>query len=352
MITRTERLVEQAAQHTPQPNPLWDVFRWELFRMAHNRWGWLVPIVVLLGGISMHFLVPTIDLTGYPIFIYKSSAQDLSAAFPVYVIFFILVVPFLIGDMVARDPKRRMHEVLMATAVPTWAYIWGRYLAGAMVSMSLSGIFVAGALFYGWIKAVSDTHSQASFVAQYLASSGMTALLLWVCILLPRVFLFSGLIFALTTLLPRAVDVIKPIAAVAWIGSLMYGAFILLPRVQQHIATTHATARTLPALLFWDPTPMMYSVIIREYYTAITAQVLQTYNLSIRPASNIEEYQQLFRAVQNIPRDQYFQITTTLSNYVPDVTAWVPSALVFSILGMIAVALSAVMFRRFRDVLN
>jgi hypothetical protein len=44
-----------------------------------------------------------------------------------------LYLPFIAADGVARDVQRRTHELLMASAVPSRAYIWGRFLSSLLL---------------------------------------------------------------------------------------------------------------------------------------------------------------------------------------------------------------------------
>src|SRR5256884_3560350 len=52
-------------------------------------------------------------------------------------------------DGVTRDLNRRTHELLMTTALPTWAYVWGRYLAGLVMSLGLALLLLASILGMG-----------------------------------------------------------------------------------------------------------------------------------------------------------------------------------------------------------
>src|SRR5205807_9692222 len=60
-----------------------------------------------------------------------------------------LLLPFVNADGVTRDLHRRTHELLMATALPTWAYVWGRYLIGLLLSLGLSLLLLAAILGMG-----------------------------------------------------------------------------------------------------------------------------------------------------------------------------------------------------------
>ena len=47
---------------------------------------------------------------------------------------FALMLPFVVTEGVAADYKRRVHELLMATPLPGWAYVWG---VGVLCAMTL-----------------------------------------------------------------------------------------------------------------------------------------------------------------------------------------------------------------------
>src|SRR5260221_7399011 len=62
-----------------------------------------------------------------------------------------LLLPFVNADGVTRDLHRHTHKLLMATALPTWAYVWGRYLAGLVMSLGLALLLLTSILGMGWL---------------------------------------------------------------------------------------------------------------------------------------------------------------------------------------------------------
>ena len=68
-------------------------------------------------------------------FIAGTSAGGLLHTLPIVLMVLALLLPFVTADGVTRDVNRRTHELLMTTALPTWAYVWGRYLAGLLMSL-------------------------------------------------------------------------------------------------------------------------------------------------------------------------------------------------------------------------
>ena len=100
-----------------------------------------------------------------------------------------------------RDLHRRTHELLLTTALPTWAYVWGRYLVGLVMSLGLAVLLLVAILGMGGLLHLT--------VTDYPAPQIGTVLLLWVGMVLPATILVSSLGFALGTLLPRLSTLIK-----------------------------------------------------------------------------------------------------------------------------------------------
>src|SRR6266404_8688170 len=60
-----------------------------------------------------------------------------------------MLLPFVNADGVTRDLHRHTHELLLATALPTWAYVWGRYLTCLLLSLGLALLLLAAILVMG-----------------------------------------------------------------------------------------------------------------------------------------------------------------------------------------------------------
>ena len=99
------------------------------------------------------------------------------------------LLTFVMADGVTRDVNRRTHELLMTTALPAWAYVWGRYLAGLVVSLGLALLLLASILGMGGLLHLT--------VANYPLPQIGVVLLLWVGIVVPATILVSSLSFAL-----------------------------------------------------------------------------------------------------------------------------------------------------------
>jgi ABC-type transport system involved in multi-copper enzyme maturation permease subunit len=90
-------------------------------------------------------------------FIPGTSTWGLLLTLPTTVLLLVLLLPFVAADGVTRDLTRRTHELLMTTAVPSWAYVWGRYLTGLLMSLGLAVLLLAAILAYGSAPAPDNT---------------------------------------------------------------------------------------------------------------------------------------------------------------------------------------------------
>src|SRR5260370_34701276 len=79
-----------------------------------------------------------------------------------------MLLPFVNADGVTRDLSRRTHELLMATALPTWAYVWGRYLAGLVMSLGLAGLVLTSILGVGWAFHLTHTRYPMSEICNLM----------------------------------------------------------------------------------------------------------------------------------------------------------------------------------------
>jgi ABC-type transport system involved in multi-copper enzyme maturation permease subunit len=182
-------------------NLLLTVLSWELRRQTMTRFSrvMIVVITLLFGVITWAQLFASQPrITHLPLY-------DEVITIEVLIWIFLMFVPPLVADLVTRDYKQRTHELLMATALHSRAYIWGRYLAGLCIclAMILPGLFVQLASCWLW-------------PGGYAAPNAGTVLGLWLLIVLPIILVVSGLSFSLSTLLPRLPGGIKLVALIAW----------------------------------------------------------------------------------------------------------------------------------------
>lgn len=247
----------------------------------------------------------TVQLSG---FVAGTSAGGLLGSLPTILIVLILLLPFITADGVTRDLSRRTHELLMTTALPTWAYVWGRYLASLVMSLGLALLLLASLLGMGWLLHFT--------VADYPAPETSAVLLLWVGMVLTATILVNSVGFALSTLLPRLSMLVKALIMVAW----LMGALVIPLGLGE--GTTPPTW-----YINWDPT------------SGITARgLLPAYAINLGPSITSEA--QLQHAI------------LTIENKMPDLAGWFAPHLLLAALSLLLVLIAALAFKRSRDVLN
>ena len=150
---------------------------WELHRYRASRLFWLQA----LGFFGLILLVMRLahNDTGYrtAAFTFNGSVAitspwGLVSQLPSGLLLMLcFVLPFVNADGVSRDLSRRTHELLMTTPLPNWAYVWGRYLVGLLMSLGLALLLLAAILGLGLLW-----HLTASDVSLARAWSGAAAL--------------------------------------------------------------------------------------------------------------------------------------------------------------------------------
>ncbi len=240
-------------------------------------------------------------------FVAGTSAGGLLHALPIVLVVLALLLPFVTADGVTRDLNRRTHELLMTTALPSWAYVWGRYLAGLLMSLALALLLLASILGMGWLLHLT--------VTDYPAPEIGTVLLLWVGMVVSATLLVSSFGFAFSTLLPRLSTLVKVVIMVAWIvGGL--------------VIPLGLGGTTPPAwYVNWDPT------------SGITAlALLPSYAITPGPTITSEA--------------QFQQFILTVENKMPDLAGWFAPHLLLGGAGLLLVLIAALAFRRSRETLS
>src|SRR5260221_14526175 len=211
----------QQTQTIKRPHPLARVIAWELrrFRASHLFWfqalglfGFLLLMTWALHapdqiGAGVSVGGGGVSLNG---FVAGTSAGGLLRTLPTVLVVLALLLPFVTADGVARDLSRRTHRLLMTTRAPSWAYVWGRYLAGLVMSLGLALLLLASILGMGWLLHLT--------VTDYPAPEIGTVLLLWVGMVVSATILVSSFGFALSTLLPRLSTLVKVVIIVSWMA--------------------------------------------------------------------------------------------------------------------------------------
>ncbi|HEX4713652.1 MAG TPA: ABC transporter permease, partial [Ktedonobacteraceae bacterium] len=242
-------------------------------------------------------------------FVAGTSAGGLLRTLPTVLIILALLLPFVTADGVTRDLNRRTHELLMTTALPTWAYVWGRYLASLVMSLGLALLLLASILGMGWLLHLT--------VTDYPAPEIGNVLLLWVGMAVSATILVSSFGFALSTLLPRLSTLVKVVIMVAWI----VGALVI------PLGLGGDTATPPGWYVNWDPT------------SGITA-------LGLRPAYAIN----LGPTITN--EAQLQQLILSVENKMPNLAGWFVPHLGLAGASLVLVLIAAFAFKRSRDTLS
>lgn len=299
------------------PSPLLSVMAWEFRRFLASRLFWfqargLFSLLLLITW-SLHASdnFSTQNVNGGEVlsgFIAGTSAGGLLRTLPTVLVVLVLLLPFVTADGVTRDLNRRTHELLMTTALPTWAYVWGRYLAGLVMSLGLALLLLVSILGMGLLMHLTDP-------AYPLPQIG-AVLLLWVGIVLPATVLVSSFGFAFSTLLPRLSTLVKVVILVAWI----VGALV----IPLGLGNT-----TPPPAWYvnWDPT------------SGITALgLLPSYSINLGPTITNEA--------------QLQQLVLSVENKMPDIAGWFAPHLLLAGCGLALVLVAAFAFKRSRETLS
>jgi len=217
-MTTTQMVPQQRATSTRHAHPLWSVMVWEVRRLRASRLSWGVA----LGTFGLLLFILWTERTMYSFSIanhaqgysFTGSVAETSAQGFLFVVpgtvllLYGLLLPFVSGDTVARDLRRRTHELLMTTTLPTWAYVWGRYLIGLFLSLGLAVLLLVALLVLGLALHLT--------VTDYPAPQGGAILALWGALIVPVTLLMSSISFAFATLLPRFATLVKVGTLAGW----------------------------------------------------------------------------------------------------------------------------------------
>jgi ABC-type transport system involved in multi-copper enzyme maturation permease subunit len=238
-----------------------------------------------------------------------TSAWGFLQVFLGYVLLLGVILPFVSTDGVTRDLSRRTHELLMTTPLPSWAYVWGRYLIGLLVSLGLAFLMLGSVLGMGLLLHVTVTGYPKPELGNLLT--------IWGSMIFPATVLVSSLSFALGTLLLRQANLAKILILLGW----CLGILLLLSEDPQ---------TTLPAwYINWDPTS-----------AAAARSIAQNYRTS---------FQTIFRSLPSATSEGQFQhYLLEIENMGPAVTTWLAPHLLLAGLSLVLVALAALTFQRFR----
>ncbi len=307
-----------------RPRPLLSVMAWELRRFCASRLFWLQALGFFCLS-SFVIWTQQIPLTlnhahaNVPFFgfVAGTSAWGLLMTLPTGPLLLLgMLLPFVNADGVSRDLSRRTHELLMATALPTWAYVWGRYLIGLLLSLGLALLLLAALLGMGLFLHLTIT--------DYPLPEIGTLLVIWLGMVASATVLVSSLSFALGTLLPRLTTLVKIAILLAWflgsqVLSIVFG------------NASHDAHFSLPAwYIHWDPTSTGIALgLFNKYMTAFS-------NLADKATSTAQTQ----------------HILLTVENSLIDIGGWFVPHLLLAGLSLVLVLVAARAFKRSRDTLS
>ncbi len=320
MTTTTHTISEQQTAITRRASPLLSVLTWELRRFRASRLFWIQALGFFC--LALFFIWATQGPSHIPANSSNGSVSDISVAgTSVWGLLLSLqagllllpglLLPFVNADGVTRDLQRRTHELLMTTALPSRAYVWGRYLMGLLVSLGLAVLLLAAILLMYLLLHLTvptDPPPQVGAV-----------LLLWVGMIVPATILLSSVSFALGTLLPRQSTLVKIVILLAWVIGVVFLASVL--------DRSNAPSAGYSA---WDPTS-----------AATVSGLLVPYQ---------PDLQNQLRTVTSQAQAQH--ILLTVENSLPDLGSWFAPHLIEAGLSLLLVVLVAFAFQRFRNTMN
>ncbi len=300
------------------------VMAWELRRFRASRLFWLQSLgffclssfVIWTQQIPLtlnhaHAKVPFFG------FVAGTSAWGLLMILPSGTLMLLgMLLPFVNADGVTRDLSRRTHELLMATALPTWAYVWGRYLAGLVMSLGLAGLVLTSILGMGWLLHLTITDYPLPEIGNLMV--------IWIGMIASATVLVSSLSFALGTLLPRLTTLVKIVILLAWFVGVEIISIVLGN-------ASHAANFSLPAwYINWDPTSEGIALgLFNKYMTDFS-------NMADKATSTAQTQHGLL----------------TVENTLIDLGGWFAPHLLLAGLSLVLVLIVALTFKRSRNTLS
>jgi ABC-type transport system involved in multi-copper enzyme maturation permease subunit len=325
-----------------RPNPLLSVLHWEVQRILASRTIWILAaflfgVCLLLVGFSgpaeYHASTtasPAQTPGGIPVqhaangSLAWTSLWGLAIFLPNILLEFGSLVPFVTADGVSLDVKRRTHEILMTTALPSWAFVWGRYLAGMLVAFCMACVLLLAVLVLG-----PTLHLVRPDL--YPAFNPPGAVAIWAAVVLSTTLLLGSLSFALGVVLPRHTSLFKASIVLAWVaGSLVLPAYLYHQvRYGTDFARGNPPAWWI-AYSSFDPTGSSAgNLFLRQFFHDLYG-ILDNGRLS-----NL--------AVQ-------YQVRL-LEGQMPNLASFVAAHVVLVVAGAAIVGVASLSFRRFRNVL-
>jgi len=149
----------------------------------------------------------------------------------VLMLVFAFMLPFVVTEGVAGDYRQRIHEVLMATSLPTPAYVWGRFLAALTLALGQAVLMLIAAWMMGTVLHLrNDLYPQPTWP---------NLITTWGLIVIPAAILIAGLGFSLGTLWPRRTRLIILGLLIAWLLFFTVGDYLNVNPTGIHILGAH-----------------------------------------------------------------------------------------------------------------
>jgi ABC-type transport system involved in multi-copper enzyme maturation permease subunit len=316
MTTTALTSSRQQTQAIGRPHPLLAVLAWELRRFRASRLFWiqalcffgLVLFAIWATQTPEHFSHPSSNGSIFTVFVAPTDIWGLLfTLYPGLLLLPGLLLPFVNADGVSRDVQRRTHELLMVTALPSWAYVWGRYLTGLLISLGLALLTLAALL-------VMDLFLHLTISTDPFPPTG-AVLLLWVGMIVSATILLSSVSFVLGTLLPRQTTLVKIGMLLAWVVALLM----------------------LPSWIAPDSTPVWYSAWDPTSAATVGALLRQYF----------PDFQSQSASATTATQAQH--ILTTVANTLPTIGSWLAPHLIEAGLSLLLVLVVAFSFQRFRN---
>lgn len=319
------------SEQTRTAEPWWPMLRvmaWELRRFCASRLFWLQALGYFVFSLMMTWAIHAPENFGVGVvanghgvrqaplsgFVAGTSTRGLLDNWPIFLVVMMLFLPFITVDGVTRDLQRRTHELVLTTAVPTRAYVWGRYLTVLLMGLGLALLMLIATLGMGTVLHLAITNFPAPVVSQ--------TLVLWVGIVLSATVLVTSVGFAIGTLYPQLSMVIKVAIMVTWI---FVG--VVLPL---------GLANSMPSsvAMNWDPT------------SGITAHGL------LNKAGGNSSILAGITGPSVTTEAQLQQRLLAAENKLPSLSGWYGPHLLLAGLSLLLVVIAGFAYKRSREVLN
>jgi hypothetical protein len=297
--------LDVSARTVSSGEQLRQVAAWELRRLAASRISWLAGGVALgcfgfiLVARNRWPLTDVLVLSGG-----TTSGQLAELAYDLAP-FLGIILSFVTVDAVAVDYQQRTYELLMTSAVPSWVYVVGRYLARLVVSLGLAILLLVAQIGVN----VGLAQLNPADPSPQLAAN----LVLWGALVVPATVTLASLGVALGAVLPRHSVVPKVVLSIAWV-----------------ILSLDNDPRDLGWRDYWNPTSAGVAKVLLLRLAQQSRPLLA--GLPI-PAP------QVARALQ-------------LQEQPLDLAAWLGPFAALVVLGVLLVVATAMSFRRFRSPLE